>query len=170
VDPGDPVPVNVDRDELAFFPLLYWPIRADAPVPSDDALARMDAYMKNGGTIFFDLRDDGASTDALTGGTTAASDALRRMLEKLDIPPLEPVPEDHVLTRSFYLLDRFPGRYDNGRLWVERMDGEGAASSNVDGVSTIIIGSNDYAAAWAMDASGEPLYASIPGTDRQREF
>ena len=92
------------------------------------------------------------------------------MLAKLDIPPLEPVPEDHVLTKSFYLLDRFPGRYDGGKLWVERSDSEGAATGNTDGVSSIIIGSNDYAAAWALDDNGEPLYASVPGTDRQREF
>ena len=170
VDPGDPMPVNVEHDELAFFPLLYWPVRADAPLPSDQALARMDAYMKNGGTILFDLRDDGAGMDSLTGATTAASDALRRMLEKLDIPPLEPVPESHVLTRSFYLLDRFPGRYAAGPLWVERTGEDGSATDTSDGVSSIIIGSNDYAAGWALDANGEPLYAVIPGTDRQREF
>jgi hypothetical protein len=170
VDAGDPVGVNIERDEVVFFPMLYWPVRADAPVPSDAALARMDTYMKNGGTIFFDLREDGAGADALSGGATASSDALRRMLAKLDIPPIEPVPESHVLTRSFYLLDRFPGRYAGGQLWVERTDTEGAATGNSDGVSTIIIGSNDYAAAWALDDNGEPIYASVPGSDRQREF
>ena len=118
VNTGDPVGVNIERDELVFFPLLYWPVRPDATVPSDAALARMDAYMKGGGTIFFDLREDGAGTDALTGGATASGDALRRILAKLDIPPLEPVPPSHVLTKSFYLLDRFPGRYDGGKLWV----------------------------------------------------
>jgi hypothetical protein len=170
VDAGDPVGVNIERDDVVFFPMLYWPVRADAPVPSDAALARMDTYMKNGGTIFFDLREDGAGADALSGGATASSDALRRMLAKLDIPPIEPVPESHVLTRSFYLLDRFPGRYAGGQLWVERTDTEGAANGNSDGVSTIIIGSNDYAAAWALDDNGEPIYASVPGSDRQREF
>ena len=170
VNTGEPAGVNIERDELVFFPLLYWPVRPDATVPSDAALARMDSYMKGGGTIFFDLREDGEGTDALAGGTTAAADALRRILAKLDIPPLEPVPPSHVLTKSFYLLDRFPGRYDAGKLWVERSDSEGAAAGNTDGVSGIIIGSNDYAAAWAMDLNGEPLYASIPGTDRQREF
>ena len=170
VNTGDPQGINIERDEIVFFPLLYWPVRADATVPSDAALARMDAYMKSGGTIFFDLREDGAGADALSGGTTAAADALRRILAKLDIPPLEPVPPSHVLTKSFYLLDRFPGRYDGGKLWVERPDSEGAATGNTDGVSGLIIGSNDYAAAWAMDDMGEPLYASVPGTDRQREF
>ncbi len=170
VNTGDPVGVSIEHDELVFFPLLYWPVRAEATVPSDAALAKMDAYMKGGGTIFFDLREDGAGTDALSGGATAASEALRRILAKLDIPPLEPVPPSHVLTKSFYLLDRFPGRYDGGKLWVERSDGEGAVSGNTDGVSGLIIGSNDYAAAWAMDINGDPLYASVPGTDRQREF
>jgi hypothetical protein len=167
---GDPAGINIERDEIVFFPLLYWPVKPDATVPSDAALARMDAFMKGGGTIFFDLREDGAGADALSGGATAASDALRRILAKLDIPPLEPVPETHVLTKSFYLLDRFPGRYDGGKLWVERTDSEGAASGNTDGVSGIIIGSNDYAAAWAMDEMGQALFASVPGTDRQREF
>ncbi|MEI8180838.1 DUF4159 domain-containing protein, partial [Aestuariivirga sp.] len=167
---GDPTGVNIEHDELVFFPLLYWPIRPQATVPSDAALARIDAYMKGGGTIFFDLREDGSSADALSDGATASSEALRRILAKLDIPPLEPVPPSHVLTKSFYLLDRFPGRYDGGKLWVERTDSEGATTGNTDGVSGIIIGSNDYAAAWAMDVNGDPLYASVPGSDRQREF
>ena len=36
--------------------------------------------------------------------------ALRRMLSSLDIPELEPVPREHVLTKTFYLLKEFPGR------------------------------------------------------------
>ena len=167
---GEPAGINIERDDIVFFPLLYWPVKPDATVPSDAALARIDAFMKGGGTIFFDLREDGAGADALTGGASAASDALRRILAKLDIPPLEPVPDTHVLTKSFYLMDRFPGRYAGGKLWVERTDSEGASLGNTDGVSGIIIGSNDYAAAWAMDENGQPIFASVPGADRQREF
>ena len=170
VDPGDPVGVNIEQDDIVFFPLLYWPVRADAAVPSDAALAKMDAYMKNGGTIFFDLRDDGAGLDSLTGGSASGTDALRRMLAKLDIPPLEPVPPEHVLTRTFYLMQTFPGRYAEGQLWVEQTDATGAASGSSDGVSAIIIGANDYAAAWAMDDNGQPRFAVIPGIERQREF
>ncbi|MFM8745370.1 MAG: DUF4159 domain-containing protein [Aestuariivirga sp.] len=170
VEAGAPTGINIERDELVFFPLIYWPVKPDATVPSDAALARMDAYMKGGGTILFDLREDGAGSDALSGGATASSEALRRILAKLDVPPLEPVPPAHVLTKSFYLLDRFPGRYDSGKLWVETADSAGANAGATDGVSGIIIGSNDYAAAWAMDDMGEPLYAAIPGSDRQREF
>ncbi len=170
VEAAGPMGINIERDEIVFFALLYWPVRADATVPSDAALAKIDAYMKNGGTIFFDLREDGTGTDALGGGTSATADALRRILAKLDIPLLEPVPSEHVLTKAFYLMESFPGRYDQGPLWVERADTQGTAAGNADGVSSIIIGSNDYASAWALDANGEGLYAVIPGTSRQREM
>ena len=44
----------------------------------------------------------------------------------LDIPRLEPVPEGHVLTKSFYILRTFPGRWDGGQMWVEADSAEPA--------------------------------------------
>jgi hypothetical protein len=170
VEPGDPVGIDLDKDEIVFFPLLYWPVLADAEAPSPTAIARLSAFMKNGGTVFFDTRDDGNDLNVMTGSPSPTVLALRRILEKLDIPALEPVPPDHVLTKAFYLLQDFPGRYAAGRLWVEASNSQGASSGNGDGVSAIIIGANDYAAAWAMDSNGNPLYAAVPGGDRQREL
>jgi Domain of unknown function (DUF4159)/Aerotolerance regulator N-terminal len=164
VNPAEPLAINIESDEIVFFPIIYWPVLANASAPSPAAIAKMDDYMKNGGTIFFDLRDDQNGFD----GESASTLALRGILEKLDIPPLEPVPETHVLTRAFYLLKDFPGRYTTGQLWVER--GDTSAVNNSDGVSSIIIGSNDYAAAWALDENGNPLNAVIGNTDRQREL
>ena len=168
VIPGSPIGVNIESDEIVFFPLVYWPVLDSAAIPTPATLAKMDAYMKNGGTIFFDLRDDNLGFESLSGNSVGATDALRRILEKLDIPPLEPVPETHVITKAFYLLRDFPGRYARGQLWVERTDA--SSTNNVDGVSSIIIGANDYAAAWALDDNSNPLYAVIPGNDRQREM
>jgi Domain of unknown function (DUF4159)/Aerotolerance regulator N-terminal len=161
---GEPAAINIETDNLEFYPLLYWPVTEQAQAPGEVALARIDRFMKNGGTIFFDLRD---STIEFGGGS-ATSDALKRILAKLDIPALEPVPENHVLTRSFYLLKAFPGRYADGALWVETQNAD--TTSNSDGVSGIIIGSNDYAAAWALDDKGQPLNAIVPSDDRQREM
>ena len=87
---------------------------------------------------------------------------------------LEPVPEHHVLTKSFYLLRTFPGRFEGGSLWVEaetpRDSDQGRQARRVDGVSSIIITSNDLASAWAIDDGGRPLYPVVPGGERQREI
>ena len=71
---------------------------------------------RTGGTILFDTRDQGEP------GVSAARDAqalLRQLARGLNIPPLVPVPPDHVLTKSFYLLQEFPGRWTGGQVWVE---------------------------------------------------
>lgn len=168
VEPASPIGVDVERDEVLFFPLLYWPVLADAEPLGQEALARVDMFLKTGGTILFDTRDH---QTALPGIDSAGTSALRRLIGPLDIPPLEPVPPDHVLTKAFYLLQTFPGRYAGGDLWVEVADaGIPQDSANYDRVSTVIIGSNDYAAAWAIDAGGQPKFATTPGGNRQREL
>ena len=159
---GAPQAIDIENDPIVFYPLLYWPVTADAHVPGPAALERISAYMKNGGTIFFDLRDNSANPSS---GPTG--EALRRIIGKLDVPPLETVPEGHALTKSFYLMKDFPGRYEGAPLWVEAQDDP--AASGFDNVSGIIIGANDYAAAWALDNEGRPLYAVIPGSDQQQE-
>jgi hypothetical protein len=83
------------------------------------------------------------------------------------------VPADHVLTKAFYLLNDFPGRYSGGALWVEASDvpekSDRPAQAG-DGVSTILITENDFAGAWATDASGAYMYPTVPAEARQREL
>src|SRR5436305_4922549 len=57
LEAGDPVGIDPARAELAFFPLIYWPIVPGAPTPPQDATNKIDAYMKQGGTVLFDTRD-----------------------------------------------------------------------------------------------------------------
>jgi hypothetical protein len=160
VVPGEPVGLDVERDELAFFPLLYWPM-SDAQRPlSDQAKARLNSYMRNGGSILFDTRDQ-----QFGAGAGEGAQKLRELVDGLDIPALIPVPASHVLTKAFYLLQDFPGRWDGGALWVEQPD-----ERVNDGVSSVIVGSNDYASAWAVDGRGRPLFPVIPGSNRQREL
>ena len=172
VEPGAPIGVDLETDELAFFPLLFWPITESQPDLSPEALSRVDAYMKNGGTILFDTRDQQRNIlTQLESATGTGQKKLASLIGGLDIPPLMPLNEEHVLTKSFYLLNTFPGRWAGGRVWVEAQnEGTGSTQSSNDGVSSIIIGSNDWAAAWARDENGRPIAAVIPGGARQREL
>ena len=173
LEPGEPAGIDPAKDELAFYPLIYWPIAPNRPQPSEAAIRKIDAFMRNGGTVLFDTRD---ALTARPGGPASPEAAyLRKMLATLEVPELEPVPLDHVLTKAFYLVDSFPGRYATGQTWVEALPpaAEGAERRPAragDGVSPIIITGNDLAAAWAVDRRGEPLYPVVGGDQRQREM
>ncbi len=164
VEPGAPLGVDPESDELSFFPLLYWPVVPEQAPLSEIARERVNDYLAHGGTILFDLREASAGAQIL-GRASRGSEALMRLTEGLDVPPLVPVPPNHVLTKSFYLMQDFPGRYAGGTLWV------GATEGRVnDGVASVMVGSNDWASAWAVDSQGRPLHAVVPGGERQREL
>ncbi|MCZ7447816.1 DUF4159 domain-containing protein [Agrobacterium rhizogenes] len=171
LEPGQPVGLDISKDELSFYPIIYWPVSATAPMPSSAAISRIDAYMRAGGTVLFDTRDQFSSLD--TGATSPNGERLQAILANIDIPPLEPVPEDHVLTRSFYLLTNFPGRYNGSPLWVESRQGaaktNSGLSSSGDGVTPIMITGNDFAGAWAVDPQGAPVLPTVPPDEMQRE-
>ncbi|MEM8848613.1 MAG: DUF4159 domain-containing protein [Pseudomonadota bacterium] len=174
VEPVEPVGVNLETDELAFFPLLYWPVVAEQPIPSDAAYAKLNRYLRGGGMIVFDTRD--ADLGGF-GSNSPEALRLRDLAAPLDIPPLEPLPADHVMTRSFYLLQDYPGRYNSRDVWVEASpvaeQVEGMPFRNLnDGVTPVVIGANDWASAWAVDPSGRALLPVGRGFagEQQREI
>lgn len=172
LEPGDPVGVDIASDELAFYPIIYWPIDANTQMPTPAALARVDAYMKEGGTVLFDTRDQFSST--LDASASPSTQRLRAILADMNVPPLEPVPDDHVLGKAFFLLRSFPGRFEGSPLWIEAsLDATNDDNRPVrtgDGVSPIMITANDFAGAWAVDESGEPLLPTVPGDPMQRIY
>ncbi|NOE33909.1 MULTISPECIES: DUF4159 domain-containing protein [unclassified Ruegeria] len=175
VEPADPIGVDLERDELAFFPLLYWPISPSQPQPSAEAYAKLNAYLRSGGMILFDTRD---ADIAGFGASSPNGRKLQQLAAPLNIPALEPIPRDHVLTRTFYLLQDFPGRYSGTEVWVEAapLDAEqieGMPFRNLnDNVTPVVIGGNDWAGAWAVDRNGQALLPVGRGYagERQREL
>ncbi|HBS38300.1 MAG TPA: LytTR family transcriptional regulator [Rhodobacteraceae bacterium] len=175
VEPAAPVGLDLERDMLMFYPLLYWPITAGQPTPSLKAYRKLNAFLKSGGMIVFDTRDGD-----IAGFGTSSSNSLRlqKITYGIDIPALEPMPQDHVLTRAFYLLQDFPGRYTQRDIWVEAAPqavekAAGMPFRNLnDGVSPVIIGGNDWAAAWAVDAQGKQMFpiGRNASDRRQREL
>ena len=175
VEPAVPMGIDLERDELAFFPMLYWPITPAQPTPSAEAYAKLNTYLRSGGMIVFDTRD---ADIARFGAASPNGRKLQDLAAPLDIPPLEPIPGDHVLTRTFYLLQDFPGRNTSREVWVEAAPPdaeqiEGMPFRNLnDGVTPVVVGGNDWAGAWAVDENGRallPVGSGFSG-ERQREL
>ncbi|KIN75358.1 N-terminal double-transmembrane domain protein [Sulfitobacter noctilucae] len=175
IEPAPPTAVDLETDELAFFPILYWPVTPDQPRPSAEAYTKLNDYLRSGGLILFDTRD---ADIAGFGAASPNGRKLQDLAAPLDIPPMEPLPGDHVLTRTFYLLQDFPGRHNSRDVWVEAAPPnaeqiEGMPFRNLnDGVTPVVIGGNDWAAAWAVRSDGSPLVPIGRGYagERQREL
>ena len=175
IEPAKPMGLSLTHDELSFFPFLYWPVTLGQQALSPEQLRKLNRYLKGGGMILFDTRD---SNIARVGQTTKEGRVLQQLASRLNLPPLAPIAPDHVLTRSFYLLQDFPGRFASQDIWVEAPQNasvqvEGMPFRNLnDGVTPIVIGGNDWAAAWAVDEAGAPLLPVGRGRagERQREI
>ena len=170
---AEPVAVAIEEDEIAYFPLLYWPITYDQEIPSEEAASRINRYLRLGGMIVFDTRD--ADRSAMNA-VTVNQDRLYEIARVLDLPELEPLPRDHVLTRSFYLLADFPGRHVGGPIVVEATTGMNRDEALLqgtknDGVTPVVIGGNDWASAWAAGPDGRFLFpiGRDGSGERQRE-
>ena len=163
VVPAPPAAIDIERDPLVFHPFVYWPMTDRQAVVSEAAVARIEAYLQTGGLIVFDTRD--GSPVARLAAPRRADPRLARVLGSLDLPPLVPVPGGHVLGRSFYLLGSFPGRWAGNPVWIES-----TADRSRDEVASVLVGAAGWAAAWATDPAGRPLFPVTPGGERQREL
>lgn len=149
-----PEGVNPETDELAFYPFLYWPLEAGRSALAAPGRQRLKTYLETGGTIVFDV------------GPGVPQGELRRLAQILDLPPLEPASDDHLLHRAYYLLHDLPGRWTGETVWVEPVD-----ERVNDGVSRVVAGSNGWAGAWAIDETTlKPILPVVPGGERQREL
>ncbi|MEM8791968.1 MAG: DUF4159 domain-containing protein [Pseudomonadota bacterium] len=172
VEPGPPVGVDPAVDEMQIFPVLYWPLVSGA-LPSVEGLERLEGYLAGGGMLLIDTQNG----QSQFGRASAVE--MREIARSLNLPALAPVEGDHVLTRSFYLLDRFPGRWRGGTVWAEAPKPDDGIERDPsipqfdrvdDNVSPVVVGSADWAAAWAVDEEGYFVFPVGRAGDRQREM
>ncbi|WP_068315329.1 DUF4159 domain-containing protein [Polycladidibacter hongkongensis] len=175
LEPESPMPLDIESDELAFFPFIYWPVDASAPQPTTQVKERIAAFMRGGGTILFDTRDQTQQASAIN--PTPQQQWLQTLLGGMDIPQLAPATDKHVVSKSFYLVESFPGRYQGSPLWVEATSPSGQNENQVkrpveagDGVSSLLITAADFAGAWATSNTGSYLLPTVPADPFQREL
>ncbi|OKH88744.1 DUF4159 domain-containing protein [Thalassospira sp. TSL5-1] len=132
-DLAPPSMVNPQTDDLSFYPLIYWPLTEGQNDISPYGRDQLNRYLANGGMILIDSRD-----------REVEPARLRRLLAGVDIPTLTRAPTDHVIFRSFYLLDQAYGRFE-APLWVDARP-----DPRLDGVASVLFGGNDWAASWVQ--------------------
>ncbi len=167
IEPKGVRAIDINSDPLDFYPFLYWPVPRDLKPLSPKAVDKLNAFMASGGILVLDTRDQDRRRlfkDEVHAGLAQLSKQLD--IPRLTTPKLTPVQKAHVLTKSFYLIHDFPGRWADGQLWVEASQ-KGSAR---DGVSSVIVGSNDWASAWAKDDKGRALSVIENEIPRQREM
>ena len=74
---AEPDAVEPGKTDLSFYPLLYWPISADAQPLSADQAAALNDYMSRGGIILIDTRDSGSGA----GFAPGTGSALQRVAQ-----------------------------------------------------------------------------------------
>lgn len=160
--------VDPSSDALYFYPFLYWPMTDSQAALPGSAARNLQSYMAQGGMIVFDTRDQQFAADDGRGpqGATIGQRRLRKLTENIQISELMPVESGHIIGKSFYLLNNFPGLYTGGSLWVEK-----EPSPDHDGVTSVFIGGNDWASAWSDAAVDRERFNRIAVNGaRQREI
>jgi len=152
-EPGDPIGLDLNKDDLSLYPLIYWPIYASMPQPNEKVIQKLATFMRFGGTVIFDTRNGDAYSNVI--GESQESLWLRLLLQQLDVPVVEQVPRDHVITKTYYLINKIQGSSEPCDSWVEKtfMDVADEQPNNViqstDNVSSLIITSCNLASAWS---------------------
>ncbi len=161
---GAPVGLNPAKDDLGLYLLIYWPILPGAPALAPAACTALNIYMAHGGLLVIDQPGgDPGGPGSGAGFAPGAGAALARATACLNRPPLEPLATTNIMTRCFYIIRDFPGRFAGAPVYIAD-----ASARDADGVTPIIIGQNDWAGAWARDAIGMPEQTPLPGGEDQR--
>ena len=154
--------LDIKSDNIFSYPFIYWPLTRNLLDIKKPEIIKIKNYLNNGGIIVFDVIEFSRDTFNLK---EKKFQNIRNFLYDIGADELSLIPEDHTLTKSFYLLSKFPGKWDNKILFIENSNLE-----YKDGVSSIILGFNDWAKAWAIDKNNIPLFPVVPGGERQREL
>jgi len=149
----DPIDLPLSSPELFRYPMAVLSGDRAFAMPTEADTVRLRRYLTFGGCLLVD------SAEGRAGG--GFDESVRKLLARAlpgDMP--RPVPSDHVLWKSFYVLHAVPGRV--------------LASPTLDGIErdrrlAVIYTQNDLCGAMARDGFGRWEHDVVPGGDEQRE-
>ena len=136
------------------YPFLYLGGQGALPPFTPEEVENLRRYLTYGGFLLANAEDgsDGAGFDA----------GFRRELARvLPRAPLAPLPLEHVVFKTFFLLDSAPGRLFQKPSLEAALVGNRAA---------VLYSQNDVAGAWSRDEGGDYEFEVTPGGEPQREL
>ena len=151
-----PTAVELSGKSLATSPFLVLAGNREFSIPPQKQVNALRQFLTFGGFLLIDS-GEGATDGAFDG-------SVRQLLAEVFPRPqkgLELVGKDHVLYKSFYLIDRPVGRL--------------AISPTLEAITrddraVVVYSHNDLLGAWMRDDLGNYEYACEPGGERQREY
>ena len=150
----EPAQVAPDSGQVFDFPFLVW--QGDAgfsPLP-DTAIRNLRKHLTAGGLLLIDISDG----QEMGPFHRAVTRDLKRIFPDR---PLQRIATDHVLYKTFYLIDRHGGRVST-RSYLEGIIIEGRVAA--------VLSTNDLSGAMARDAFGEWEYDVGAGGETTREM
>lgn len=150
----EPRAVQVRADDSSLFAHPFTVVIGDGSfaAPDDRAVEQLARYLSYGGFLLF---DDTSGTEG-----SPFDGAVRQLVKRLfPTRPLSPLPADHSIYRSFFLLDRPLGRVDR----VPYLEG-----ITVGNLTPLVLMRNDLSGALDRGDDGRNRHTVIPGGERQR--
>lgn len=150
----DARPFALSSPRLFEYPFLYFGGEGGFPALGSAEVENLRRYLTFGGFMLADANDgsDGDGFDA---------SFRREMARVLPQSPLAELPGDHVVFKSFFLLDAAPGRLLNKPQLLASTLGKRAA---------VLYSQNDLAGAWSRSEGGDYEFDVSPGGEPQREL
>lgn len=151
----EPVEIPILHRDLFLHPFIY--IAGDRPFQpfSREERESLVRFIRFGGMILIDI-SSGSNSDS-----QGFNNSIQRELREIGINNLTPIPNNHVIMHSFYLLNRPCGRIqgsENLKGWL------------YNDIYQVILSDHDLGGAWAKDSLGNWSMEVVPGGEQQREM
>lgn len=157
LDPAQVVPTSETLHET---PFIYLAGDRELELPSQAGIEALRRFLTFGGFLLIDSAE-GSTDGAFDGSVRKLIAAVFQKSPSSGDKTFEVVPPDHVVYKSFYLLDR-----PLGRLAIAP-----AMEAVIrDGRIVVAYVGNDLGGAWARDDFGNHDFVCEPGGERQREL
>lgn len=151
----NPVPAQLGSEHLFETPFLYLAGDKRLTPPTGAALDGLRRFLTFGGFLFIDSAEGRAS-----GEFDASVRQLAGDLFPAPAAGFAPLGDDHVIYKSFYLINDVAGRV----AVAPQLE-----AVTRDGRAVIVYCQNDLGGAWAKDNFGNYQYQCYPGGELQRE-